>query len=94
MGLLVFIILIAVWGFAIGGLARWAVPGPDPMSVWMTMALGIGGSFFGGLIARFLIGTYGGLLFSFLGAVLLLIAYRRWVQHRPLTGPEAQRPPH
>ena len=94
MGLLVFIILIAVWGFAIGGLARWAVPGPDPMSVWMTTALGIGGSFFGGLIARLLIGTYGGLLFSFLGAVLLLIAYRRWVQHRPLTGPEAQRPPH
>jgi uncharacterized membrane protein YeaQ/YmgE (transglycosylase-associated protein family) len=92
-GLLLFLIILAAWGFVIGGLARWAVPGPDPMSVWMTMALGLGGSFVGGLIARLLIGSYGGLVFSFIGAVLLLIAYRRWVQHRPLTGPGAQRPP-
>jgi len=28
-------------------------------------------------------------LFSFLGAILLVIAYRRFVQGRPLTGPEA-----
>ncbi len=40
-----------------------------------------------------LIGTTGGLLFSFLGALLLLILYRHFVQHRPLTGPGARRPP-
>jgi uncharacterized membrane protein YeaQ/YmgE (transglycosylase-associated protein family) len=91
--LLFFLVVLLAWGFVIGGLARWAVPGPDPMSVWMTIALGVGGSFIGGLIARLLIGTYGGLLFSFLGAILLLIAYRRFVQHRPLTGPGARRPP-
>jgi uncharacterized membrane protein YeaQ/YmgE (transglycosylase-associated protein family) len=92
-GLLLFIIILAAWGFAVGGLARWAVPGPDPMSVWMTIALGLAGSFIGGLVARLLIGSYGGLVFSFIGAVLLLIAYRRWVQHRPITGPGAHRPP-
>jgi len=92
-GLIFFTLVILAWGFVIGGLARWAVPGPDPMSVWMTIVLGVGGALLGGLIARLVIGTYGGLLFSFLGAVLLLIAYRRFVQHRPLTGPGARQPP-
>jgi uncharacterized membrane protein YeaQ/YmgE (transglycosylase-associated protein family) len=92
-GLLLFIIILAAWGFVIGGLARWAVPGPDPMSVWMTIALGLAGSFLGGLVARLLIGSYGGLIFSFIGAAVLLILYRKYVQHRPITGPGAQQPP-
>ena len=93
MGFILFLILLFVFGFVIGGLARWAVPGPDPMPVWATAALGIGGSIIGGVVARLLIGTAGGLLFAFLGAVLLLILYRPFVQHRPLTGPGARRPP-
>ena len=93
MGLILFIILLFVVGFVIGGLARFAVPGPDPMPVWATAALGIGGSIIGGIVARLLIGTGGGFLFAFLGAVLLLILYRKFFQHRPLTGPGAQRAP-
>ena len=93
MGLLLFIIVLFVVGFVIGGLARWAVPGPDPMPVWATAALGIGGAIIGGIIARFLIGTGGGFLFAFLGAVLLLILYRKFIQHRPITGPGARQPP-
>jgi len=92
-GFILFLILLFVFGFVIGGLASWAVPGPDPMPVWATAALGIGGSIIGGVVARLLIGTAGGLLFAFLGAVLLLILYRHFVQHRPLTGPGARRPP-
>ena len=93
MSFLVFLIFIFVFGLAIGGLARLAVPGPDPMPIWATAALGIGGSIIGGIVARLLIGTGGGLLFAFLGAVVLLILYRHFVQHRPLTGPGARRPP-
>jgi len=93
MGFLVFLIVVFVFGLAIGGLARLAVPGPDPMPIWATAALGIGGSIIGGTVARILINTTGGLLFSFLGAVLLLVLYRHFVQHRPLTGPGARRPP-
>jgi uncharacterized membrane protein YeaQ/YmgE (transglycosylase-associated protein family) len=92
-GLLLFIILLLVFGFVVGGLARWAVPGPDPMPVWATAALGIGGSIIGGIAARLLVGTGGGFLFAFLGAVLLLILYRKFVQNRPLTGPGAHQPP-
>jgi uncharacterized membrane protein YeaQ/YmgE (transglycosylase-associated protein family) len=90
---IVFIIVLLVGGLIVGALARLAVPGPDPMPIWATIALGIGGSIIGGIIARLLIGTAGGFLFAFLGAVLLLIAYRHFVQHRPLTGPGARRPP-
>jgi uncharacterized membrane protein YeaQ/YmgE (transglycosylase-associated protein family) len=85
------IIMIMFFGFITGGLARLAVPGPDPMPVWLTVAIGLAGSAAGGAIA---IGIWGrgtqaiG-IFSFLGAVLLVVAYRRFVQKRPLIGPDA-----
>ena len=85
------IVMIMVFGFITGGLARLAVPGPDPMPIWLTVAIGLAGSAAGGALA---IGIWGrgtqaiGLL-SVLGAVLLVVAYRRFVQKRPLTGPDA-----
>jgi len=88
---LFFIIGLIVWGFIVGGLARLALPGPDPMPWYATIGLGLAGSLVGGIIARILIGTAGGLIFALLGAILLLYLYRRFVQHRGLTGP-ASRP--
>jgi uncharacterized membrane protein YeaQ/YmgE (transglycosylase-associated protein family) len=89
-----------IWGFIIGGLARWAVPGPDPMPVWMTILFGLVGSAIGSAVAGAAFGTkadsgsvFSALLFSILAASLLVIAYRRFVQHRPITGPDAYRPP-
>jgi len=83
--------MIMLFGFITGGLARLAVPGPDPMPVWLTVAIGLVGSAAGGGIAIAIWGrgTQGIGLLSFLGAVLLVVAYRRFVQKRPLTGPEA-----
>jgi uncharacterized membrane protein YeaQ/YmgE (transglycosylase-associated protein family) len=85
------IILIMFFGFITGGLARLAVPGPDPMPVWLTIAIGLVGSAVGGgvAIAIWGRGTQAIGLLSFLGAVLLVVAYRRFVQKRPLTGPDA-----
>jgi uncharacterized membrane protein YeaQ/YmgE (transglycosylase-associated protein family) len=85
------IILIMFFGFITGGLARLAVPGPDPMPVWLTVAIGLLGSAVGGAIAIAIWGrgTQAIGLLSFLGAVLLVVAYRRFVQKRPLTGPDA-----
>jgi uncharacterized membrane protein YeaQ/YmgE (transglycosylase-associated protein family) len=89
--LLVLILIIAVSGLVVGALARLAVPGPDPMSIWKTIALGIAGSFVGGLVTRLLGLGLGSVFFSVIGAVLVLIAYRRLVQGRPLTGPDSRR---
>jgi len=84
MGLIAFLIIAFVGGLIVGSLARLALPGPDPMSIPMTAALGLGGSLVGGLVSRIFLGTAGGLVFAFLGAVLLLYLHRRFVQHRPL----------
>ena len=88
-----FIIAILVWGFVIGALARLAIPGPDPMPIWMTTAIGIGGSLIGGIVSRLLFGTGVSLFFAFLGSVLLVVLYRKYVQRRPITGPGARQPP-
>jgi uncharacterized membrane protein YeaQ/YmgE (transglycosylase-associated protein family) len=90
---LFFILGLIVWGFIVGGLARLALPGPDPMPWYATIGLGLGGSLIGGIIAKLLIGTAGGLIFALLGAIFLLYLYRRYVEHRGITGPSANRLP-
>lgn len=98
--MLVAIIQVLISGFVIGALARWAVPGPDPMSVPMTILLGVFGSFLGGGIAAAFVGTdqtsgdvFAILIGSIVASIVILVLYRRYVQHRPLTGPEASRTP-
>jgi uncharacterized membrane protein YeaQ/YmgE (transglycosylase-associated protein family) len=91
--LFVFLLFLVIGGFIVGGLARFAVPGPDPMPFWLTVAIGLGGSMIGGLVAYALLGRSGGWLFGYAGAVLLVILYRRFVQKRGITGPEARARP-
>jgi uncharacterized membrane protein YeaQ/YmgE (transglycosylase-associated protein family) len=85
------LIWLIVGGFVVGGLARLAVPGPDPMPWWATILLGIAGMWIGGILAWVLFGRGVSFFLSLLVAVLLLIAYRKLVQKRPLTGPDAHR---
>jgi uncharacterized membrane protein YeaQ/YmgE (transglycosylase-associated protein family) len=82
---LIFILVAILWGFVIGALARWALPGPDPMPWYATVGLGLGGSLIGGIVARLLLGAWGGFIFAFAGAVLLLYLYRRFAQGRGFT---------
>ncbi len=91
-------------GFLIGGLARFALPGPDPMPFWLTVFVGLGGSVTGTAIASVMFGTHHTydrsshafvtLLLSIGLATALVALYRIFVQKRPLTGPEAHRFPH
>jgi len=90
---LVLLLGLIIGGFLIGGLARLGVPGPDPMPIWLTIGIGIGGSIIGGLVAYAVLGRPGGFLFGYVGAVLLVILYRRFVQKRGITGPEARAQP-
>jgi uncharacterized membrane protein YeaQ/YmgE (transglycosylase-associated protein family) len=83
--------MIMLFGFITGSLARLAVPGPDPMPIWLTVAIGLAGSAAGGglAIAIWGKGTQGIGIFSFIGAVLLVVAYRRFIQKRASFGPAA-----
>jgi uncharacterized membrane protein YeaQ/YmgE (transglycosylase-associated protein family) len=91
-----------LFGFVIGAAARWAVPGPDPMPFWLTVMIGFGGSIIGGGIVAAALGAnknvsssdyFSVVIASILASILLVIAYRRFVQKRPITGPEAHEPP-
>jgi len=88
-----FIIVLVVEGLIVGALARLALPGPDPMSIPATIGLGLAGSFLGGIVTWVFLGHAGGVIVSILAAILILYLYRRFVQHRPLTGSGAHPPP-
>jgi uncharacterized membrane protein YeaQ/YmgE (transglycosylase-associated protein family) len=83
--MLLLLIYLVVTGLVVGGLARLALPGPDPMGILATIGLGLAGSFLGGLLAGLLWHRAAGFVFSVLCAILLLYLHRRFVQHRPLT---------
>ena len=96
MELLAFLISAVLGGLIVGALARLAIPGPDPMSIWRTILLGILGSVVGGLAAGLLLGADAyawAFPFAVGGASLLLGLHRNFVQHRPLFGPGAGRGP-
>jgi uncharacterized membrane protein YeaQ/YmgE (transglycosylase-associated protein family) len=63
------------------------------MGILATIGLGLAGSFVGGILAHLFLGVGGGIVFSVAGATLLLYLYRRFVQHRPLTGPRSRQLP-
>ncbi|HVU78610.1 MAG TPA: hypothetical protein VHC67_13595 [Gaiellaceae bacterium] len=86
-----FVLAIIVSGFLTGALARLAIPGPDPMPIWLTIAIGLVGSIVGAVVGE-AISDDNGYVISFLSfgiAIALVAAYRHFVQRRPILGPGA-----
>ncbi|MBK9171067.1 MAG: GlsB/YeaQ/YmgE family stress response membrane protein [Bryobacterales bacterium] len=71
---------ICLIGLIVGALAKLIMPGKDPGGIFVTMLLGIAGSFvagfLGGALGWYQEGQGAGFLMSIAGAVLLLAAYR------------------
>jgi uncharacterized membrane protein YeaQ/YmgE (transglycosylase-associated protein family) len=64
-------------GFVVGGLARFLVPGPDPMGIAMTIAVGLVGSFAAGLFSWYVLHRHGaGLLLSIVFSMLVVWGLR------------------
>jgi len=83
LGLILFLLVaIALSGLLTGALARWLLPGPDPMSWPKTIGYGIAGSFLGGIVWQLVskaiplpqVNTF---LFSVGGAAALIWFFRR-----------------
>ena len=77
MGIIAFLLIGLVAGF----IARWLVPGPDPMGWLGTMVLGIVGSLVGGTLAALLFGgtlevSAAGLIGSIIGSIIVLLIWR------------------
>ena len=79
MSLITYLILLAVTGLVVGALARLALPGRDPMSIFQTILVGMAGSFVAGLISMAIFDgrPRGGLLLSVAVATLFVWLIRR-----------------
>ncbi len=79
-----FFFVLLVFGIVFGALARLLVPGPDPMGITGTWALGVAGSLLGGFLGYAIFGAdiddgavqAGGVVGSIVGSVLLLVLVR------------------
>ena len=79
MGVLLYLILLALSGLVVGALARLALPGPDPMGIGMTILIGLAGSFLGGLVMLAITGgrNAGGIVVAVAAATLIVYLIRR-----------------
>jgi len=81
LGLILYLLVV---GVIAGYLARLLVPGPDPMSFWQTLALGVVGSFVGGLLGYLIFDheldegalQASGIIGSIIGAIIALLIWR------------------
>lgn len=77
-GIGLYLLYVAVSGLVVGALARWLLPGPDPMSYPRTIMFGIGGAIIGSIIG-WILDAPDGLKFvlDVAGAAGLIWYYRR-----------------
>jgi uncharacterized membrane protein YeaQ/YmgE (transglycosylase-associated protein family) len=88
-----YIIALCLSGLVVGALARLALPGRDPMSIFQTMLVGIAGSFAAGLAyAALFHRNGGGIIVSVLFSMAIVYAIRR-ARGGSLTRPGERRQP-
>jgi uncharacterized membrane protein YeaQ/YmgE (transglycosylase-associated protein family) len=78
------IILFLLFGLIVGAIARFVLPGKDPLGLIGTLVLGVIGSFIGGTLGSLFQGGDGnlfdfrtaGIIGSIIGAVIALLIWR------------------
>lgn len=81
MSIILFIILLFFVGLIVGALGRLLLPGPDPMTVFQTVMVGLAGSYIAGLFSWFVLHRHGaGLVLSVLFTMLIVWLIRRYRQ--------------
>jgi uncharacterized membrane protein YeaQ/YmgE (transglycosylase-associated protein family) len=94
MDFLVYLVVLALWGLFVGAFARLALPGPDPLTLPQTMAVGLAGSFIAGIVVYLISGqrTGAGFLGALVCSVLIVYLIRR-SRGGGLTRPGGDEPP-
>ena len=78
MSLLAYLIILALSGLFVGALARLSLPGPDPMSIFQTILLGLAGNFIAGIVVWLVWRhTAPGIILSVACSSLILFLIRR-----------------
>jgi uncharacterized membrane protein YeaQ/YmgE (transglycosylase-associated protein family) len=87
MSFLSYLLALLLSGLIVGALARFALPGRDPMSIPTTIAIGIAGSFAAGLIVALLGLPYDYGWFVGLGCATVIVYFVRRSRGGGLTDP-------
>ena len=82
------LILFLIFGLIVGAIARFLVPGKESGGWFLSMILGVAGSFAGTFLGRML-GLYregqpAGFLMSILGAIVLVVLYHALAGRRSM----------
>jgi len=78
MSLILVVISVIITGAVLGALGRLAIPGPNPMTIGMTILVGIGGALLGGIVGA-LLRASSGIVFilEVLGSALIVYLMQR-----------------
>ena len=77
-----YLIGLIVIGLVVGALGRLAIPGPNPMSIPVTIAVGVGASLVAGLLGNLVVGRPFGLIISVLIAAGIVYFMQRSTTRR------------
>jgi uncharacterized membrane protein YeaQ/YmgE (transglycosylase-associated protein family) len=77
MGFFAWIVVLVLVGTLVGGMARLALPGKDPMTLGQTMLIGIAGTVVSGAVTYFIFGAGPGLPLAVIFATVIVYFVRR-----------------
>ena len=77
MNFFTWIIVLVLVGLLVGGMARLALPGKDPMTLGQTMLIGIAGTLISGVLTYAIFGAGPGLPLAVIFATVLVYLVRR-----------------
>lgn len=77
MDLVVYLVVLLIWGLVVGLFARLALPGKDPLTLFQTSLVGVGGSVIAFAVSLVLFGQVGGFLMCLVFSVGILYFIRR-----------------
>lgn len=69
--MILYVLGVLLMGLIVGAIGRLLIPGPNPMGILATVAVGVAGSVLGGIVGRILFGSSGFLL-AIAGAALIV----------------------
>jgi uncharacterized membrane protein YeaQ/YmgE (transglycosylase-associated protein family) len=77
MDVVVYLLLLLLWGLVIGAFARFALPGKDPMTLWQTALVGVAGSTLAAIVSLVLFGQLAGFLLCLVFSAGIVYVIRR-----------------
>ena len=77
MDLVVYLVLLLLWGPVVGLFARLALPGKDPLTLFQTALVGVGGSVLAAIVSLALFNQLAGFLLCLVFAAAIMYGIRR-----------------